>query len=57
MYGTLASLRHSMPEDQTGRVLVDILDRLVQLRQGAAAVGGESLEFLQPRIGKLRQPD
>lgn len=44
-----------MPEDQPTRVLVDVFDRLVQLGQGAAAVGGEGLEFLEARVGELRK--
>lgn len=39
-----------LPEDQPRRVLVDILDRLVELGERAAAVDGEGLEFLEAGI-------
>ena len=35
-----------MPEDQPRRMLVDVLDRLLQLGKRAAAVDGKSLELL-----------
>ncbi len=46
-----------MPEDQPGRMIVDRLDGLVQLGEGAPAVNRKRLKFLQTRIGKLIKPD
>src|SRR5580700_1639866 len=46
----------SPPENELRGVIVDILDRLVQLDERAAAFDREGFVFLQARIGEAHQP-